>query len=150
MCLAPMKKLSAFLFLTSLLLLANAFKPATQKVSVEITGLENTKGNIRLGVFTNQENFEKDKSLKLLTFTKKNVKNGILNVEIDLPAGTYGFALLDDENANEKMDFGWVLPDEGFGFSNYYHTSMTRPKFDQFKFTVSNAPVSVKVKMRYM
>ena len=139
------------LILLSLIIPAFAFSPAsTQTVSIAITNLENNKGNVQLGVFTNQKDFKADKPIKLLKFSKSKMKDGKLTVSVSLAPGTYGIALLDDENKNGEMDWGWVMPDEGFGFSNYYHTGMSRPTFDQFKFKVGNSDMSVKVKVRYL
>ena len=66
-----------------------------------------------------------------------------------IPAGVYGLALLDDENKNTKMDYGWLLPKEGFGFGDYYHTKWSAPHFNDFKFYL-NTDRSVLMKIRYM
>jgi len=136
--------------LLALAILSGKTSNPTQKITVHITNLENNKGNIQLGIFTNQKDFKADKPIKLLKYSKNKMADGNLTVEVSLQPGTYGIALLDDENKNGKMDFGWVLPDEGFGFSNYYHTGMSRPTFDQFKFKLRNTGKTVKVKVRYM
>lgn len=63
--------------------------------------------------------------------------------------GTYGVALLDDEDSDTKMDYGLVMPKEGFGFSDYYHTGWSSPKFDDFKFEL-NGNKSIKIQIRYL
>lgn len=47
------------------------------------------------------------------------------------------------------MDYGWVYPKEGFGFSNYYHTGWSKPTFYEFNFNLK-ADKSVGMKVRYM
>lgn len=120
------------------------------KVLVQITNIRNTEGEIGIGVYSNQQNWEDEKEHKQKSFAKNAMKDGNLTVEIFLRPGTYGIALLDDENRNGEMDFGWVLPEEGFGFSNYNHTGITRPDFDNFKFTVGKSTTTVTVDVKYM
>lgn len=121
------------------------------KVVVEITNLRNTKGSVSLGVYTNQDDFDEEKEYVLEVFPKtKTDSNGKLTVELYLPPGTYGIAYLDDENNNGEMDFGLMLPKEGFGFSNYVHSGLSRPDFEDFQFTVGTQATKVKIQTKYM
>lgn len=81
---------------------------------------------------------------------KNELSEGKLTTSVQLPNGTFGIAVLDDENSNEKMDYTVMMPKEGFGFSNFYLTGLSRPKFDKFKFAVSDNSFAVVVKMKYM
>jgi len=74
--------------------------------------------------------------------------NGTVTYEYtDLPEDVYGIALFDDENSSGKIDYGWFMPTEGFGFGDYWHTKWSTPHFDNFKFTLkSNKTITVKVK----
>lgn len=88
-------------------------------------------------------------------FIKTAAKTGLVKDALhltyaDIKPGIYGIAILDDENKNEKMDYGLILPKEGFGFSDYYHTGMKRPKFDSFDFVLKNEIKSVEIKVRYL
>lgn len=123
-----------------------------QEVMVSIKGIENNKGNIRMHIFTSDNNFKEKKAYKRLNFSKKDMKNGMLTLHVSLPAGEYGISLLDDENKNNEMDYNFIhMPQEGFGFSDYYHTGLSMPKYDSFKFTLEDkATKNVVVKMRYM
>lgn len=103
-----------------------------------------------LGFYKDQKSFDDEKEFLLKTFPKEQVKNGTLTVTVSLEPGTYGIAMLDDENSNGEMDYGWVLPEEGFGFSNYYHTGLTKPTLDKFDFVVGNQPTEVGIKVKYM
>lgn len=136
------------LFIT-FLSFANTFGQTTLKINV--TGLRSSKGNIRLAFYNNSESFDKEKALFIRIVPKEKITKGTFTITYtDLKSGTYGIAILDDENANNKMDYGLMLPDEGFGFSNYYHTSMSRPKFEKFSFKLNNEPKTVEIKVRYM
>ncbi|WP_417610389.1 DUF2141 domain-containing protein [Owenweeksia hongkongensis] len=126
-------------------------KSEKTNVTVEISNLRNNKGTVALGVYRDNETFKKEKEYLLKVFPKtKTTDDGILQVELPLTPGTYGIAFLDDENDNGEMDYGWVLPEEGFGFSNYEHSGMSMPNFDDFKFEVGNSPTKVFIKVKYM
>lgn len=54
------------------------------------------------------------------------------------------------KNNNGEMDFGLMLPKEGFGFSNYIHSGLSRPDFEDFQFTVGTQSTKVKIQTKYM
>lgn len=122
----------------------------TFSVSVTVKKLRNAKGSVQIQVYKDQTSFADEKPWKTYSFSKKSVSGGQLSFKItDLPKGTYGFALLDDENNNKEMDYGLLMPKEGFGFSDYYHTSWSRPVFNDFKFDLS-ADKKVYMTVRYV
>lgn len=107
---------------------------------------------LQIGVFKDNDSFKKEKSYKNLKFAKTNVINGTLTVKFDFEPGVFGFALLDDENSNEKMDYNFIgFPLEGFGFSNYYHHGLTKPDLDEFSFKLAKDMKSkIEIEIRYM
>lgn len=123
---------------------------STTRVVVEINNLRNTEGTVRLGVFKDNASFEAEDEFMSKAFSKATAKNGKLTVKLDLPSGTYGIALLDDENKNAKMDYSWMIPQEGFGFSNHWHTGLTKPDLDDFSFTVTKVSQTVRIKVKYL
>ena len=119
-------------------------------IHVQIGNIRNTDGRIQLQVFKDQKGYEEKDPWKAHFIEKKGMKNKSLFYTIKgLETGTYGIAILDDENKNTKMDYGWVLPKEGFGFADYYHTGWTKPHFDDFKFYL-NSDKTVKIIVRYL
>ena len=141
-----MKKLIAVLFL------AVSLPAFSQNIHVMVTGVENSKGKLMLGVFTSNENFKEEKPVKKMSFSKTKFSNGKLSFSLSLEPGTYGLSVYDDENSNQKMDYNWVhIPVEGFGFSDFYLSGMSRPTFDDFKFTVKEGESKrITIKMRYL
>lgn len=122
----------------------------THNITVKITNIRNSKGRVQLQVYRTGESFAAENPYKQLYISKKGLKNKSITCTVyGLKSGTYGLALLDDENANKVMDYGWVMPKEGFGFSGYYHTAWSKPKFKQFKFALSTDK-KVGMKVRYM
>ena len=122
-----------------------------QNITLNITGIKSAKGQMVVSVFKDNQTFKDEKPATKLQFSKAAITNGTLTVSITLEPGTYGIALMDDENSNGKMEknmFG--IPKEGFGFSNFYLSGMSRPVFNDFKFDVKNTPLKLESKMRYM
>ncbi len=152
MILRPVSKLTTFfLFGCCMILSLSLTRPLSDKtytISVVISNMRNSKGRIQLDLYRGQKGYQARKGWKTALLNKKNTVNGkILYQFKDIPAGTYGIALLDDENSNTKMDFGWLMPKEGYGFGDYYHTGWTQPHFNDFKFYLgSNKRVLMKIR----
>lgn len=123
-----------------------------QTVSLQINNFQSNKGQICIAVFKNQKQFETERPAYAMNVSKSNVRNGSLTVDIPLSAGEYGISILDDANKNGKMNYKLMtIPEEGFGFSNYYHSGMKKPLFRNFKFSVLRDEIKkIKVKLRYI
>ncbi len=122
-----------------------------QTIYIEITGVRSNVGQLLLGVYTTQEQYAKKEAILKKTVYKHDLVNGTITTKIEgLPPGTYGIALMDDEDMNWEMAFRFFLPAEGFAFSNYYHTKYSRPLFDDFKFTLGDKDEIVVMKLRYL
>ena len=145
-------KCASWVLLIVMFLLWSSYKRlAVYDLKIKITGIRNEKGSIQLHVYSNSNQFETKTPTISYRITKYgNVNNGILEFnDAKLEEGVYGIALLDDENNNTKMDYGWLLPLEGYAFSDYYHTGFTHPGFEQFKFNL-NADQQITMKIRHM
>jgi uncharacterized protein (DUF2141 family) len=111
-----------------------------QCLNVEIYGIRNNNGFIRLGFMTSEEQLKNEKPQLEISYDKREVRGGELEVKIDsIPFGLYGITLLDDENNNGKLDYGFILPKEGVGFSNYWPSGIRKPKFSNFCFEFNNS-----------
>lgn len=122
----------------------------TFDIHVKFSNIKTSTGRIQLQIYRSQEAFAGEKPWKVIQVPKDNWKDKTMSYKVTgIPAGTYGIAVLDDENSNKEMDYSFLVPKEGFGFSNYYHTAWSKPKFDSFKFTL-NEDISVDVKVRYV
>lgn len=121
------------------------------KVVIKMTDIRSSAGCLRMGIYKDQESFKNEKPLLKHTAFKNRMSSGVVTSDLMLEPGTYGIALLDDEDSDGDMDYGLVLPNEGFGFSNYYHTGLTRPKLSSFSFTVTaGQTANVSIKVKYM
>lgn len=134
------KKNMKSVFTTILLLMGlsawTAFSQAptqTGTVTVKVTNIDDDEGNIRIGMFTNQENFSNG-----VLFKKGKVKadeKGVVYTFTDVPVGTYMISVFHDENSNEVFDKNFMgIPSEDYGFSQNKFGFMGPPKFEDVKF----------------
>ncbi|WP_234733544.1 DUF2141 domain-containing protein [Tellurirhabdus bombi] len=127
----------------------SAFLGQAQVVNLTISNIKSAEGQILVGVFKDQQSFKDEKPAFRHRFPKTSLSNGVLKVHLDLPPGSYGFALVDDENKNGKLDKNMIgIPKEGIGFSNFYLSGMSKPSFNDFKFEVKSPSVTVQCKIR--
>lgn len=147
----PGKNLFLILLVIGCLKARNSEQLLAQNIEVTVTGIKTQKGQIAIGVFTDDACFQTDKTLIEIQFPKNELKNGVMTVALSLEPGTYGLAVLDDVNNNRLMEYGFLgIPKEGFGFSDYYHTGLFKPKFNDFRFTVvEGEQKKITVRMRY-
>lgn len=141
----------ARLLFTILLLTCTAAARA-QNIDVLFSGIRSTHGQIIIKIYTDSKSFDDDKPVKTVKFPKRNIAAGKMAAQLNLEPGTYGFALLDDENGDSKMEYSFLhMPKEGFGFSNFYLTGMKKPHFEQFKFRLDkNQELHIDMKLRYL
>ncbi|WP_343632412.1 DUF2141 domain-containing protein [Fluviicola sp.] len=140
-----------FIFFALVSLVSVSFKaPSYHTITIKVTNIRNSKGNMQLQIFRNAENYNKGLAWKVKIVDKGEMKNNTLTCTFTgIEEGEYGIALLDDENKNKEMDYTMFMPDEGFGFADYYHSGWSKPKFDQFKFTLKDDK-SMTAKLRYV
>lgn len=120
------------------------------QVSVVVTGLRNTKGQV-LACLTAQPKAFPD--CRKDPAAREAIVPAGTTVRIDfgaVPAGRYAISMIHDENANRKMDMALMMPKEGYGFSRDAPVRMGPPKFDKAAFDVSGAAVQQTAKMRYL
>ncbi|MBH18827.1 MAG: hypothetical protein CL851_00200 [Crocinitomicaceae bacterium] len=118
---------------------------------INFSNLRNNKGYIRAGIYLDNNSFQDELPTRTISFKKEKAKNGKLKAEILINEGEYGIAVLDDENNNGKMDYKFFIPQEGYGFSNYIHSTFQKPNFVQFKFTVRKMMINeVNIPMKYI
>lgn len=123
-----------------------------QNIEAVITGIRSTQGQFVIKVYKDDNSFQDDKPFQTLKFKKNAISKGEMTVKFSLDPGTYGLALLDDENNDGEMNYSFFgIPEEGFGFSNYYLSGFSKPKFDSFSFVVNkNQKQKIIIKIRYM
>ena len=117
------------------------FATAQNTVTVTVTGLKSSNGNLMLEMVD-----AKGKVVAQKLETISNKKSTIV-IE-DVKQGTYAIRFFHDENNNQKMDTGtFGIPTEGYGFSNNARGFMGPPDLEDMLFTV-NGDVNMTLKTK--
>ncbi|MDY0143486.1 MAG: DUF2141 domain-containing protein [Bacteroidales bacterium] len=124
-----------YILLLSFSLLMGFVPTENPKLIIKIENIEVLEGDIRIGVFNTSESFLKQG----FTFKKYKiaVKNTTETIIIDdLPKGEYAFLLYHDKNADGEMNRNLLgIPKEPFAFSNNVEPKLSKPTFEECKFS---------------
>jgi uncharacterized protein (DUF2141 family) len=120
---------------------------------VEVTGLKDRKGNLKLELYpANEQDFLADDNILLMAgkpFRRVEVpvpQSGPIQLCIRAPsAGTYSLSLLHDRDANRRMG----LSVDGIGFPTNPKLCWGQPKYSDAMARVGNGPTRVNVTMQY-
>jgi uncharacterized protein (DUF2141 family) len=128
-----------------------AESPIVGDITVVITNLRNTDGEILISLYDKAEGFPKDRSAIIRAASVLPDPSGqVTTVFEDLPYGDYAIAVLHDEDNSRGMSFGrFHLPKEGYCFSNNVKVRFKAPKFKKTKFTLDGDGVTQTLRMRY-
>ena len=135
------------------LCLCSGVLKAQTTLNIEVENIISSEGVLSISLYDNEANYENNKPLKHKTVAKEHAKEGVFLTQFqDVLPGTYGIAVLDDENTDRKMNYTLMgFPKEGYGFSNFYHRGFTKPTFSDFVFEVTNQTKdTVKIRLRYL
>lgn len=116
-------------------------------LTVNITKLKNTNGQVLIGLFANEQEYNtKDAGIAIyvpvvdskVTYTFHEIKDG-----------DYAIKTFHDENNNQDLDFHFFgYPIEGYSFSNNIHPMFRGARFDEAKFKVLG-DTSIEIEMIY-
>lgn len=120
-------------------------------MSLEITGIRNSKGFIRIALFADEIQFIKEQPQKSFIYDKSQLVDGKMELSISgIRPGIYGIAVLDDENDNGKLDYKLFIPCEGIGFSCFEH-KLRKPGFSDFSFELKDGLLlKLKIQIKYI
>lgn len=133
-----------------ILLLTNFSFSQNNRLTIKIDGLENNKGQVILDIFDQKDGYpmETDKAMLRKKITIPENDSVIFQVD-DLPQGEYAFALIHDENNNNKLDVNFLgIPKEGAGASNNAKGFLSPPSYKDAKFSF-NKSINMTIKMLY-
>ncbi len=121
----------------------------TYSITITVKNIRNTEGVIRFKFYNDTTRFPHDFGFLKVVVPKTEMTGDSLRVTYHgFRSQHMAIALLDDENNNIKLDFGWILPKEGHAFSDYYHSALRRPVYEDFAFTLTGDK-NVVMAMRY-
>ena len=149
----PLRSPRLWLAFAGLVLLAAAARgPERSTLHVRIEGLRNADGSVHLGFYESAAQWKTERSNFQRHASKSGCRGGVLELTItDVAPGRYAMAMVDDENDSGGMDWGLLMPKEGFGFSNYEHRGLSRPDFEDFDFELpAGGEARVVMRVRYL
>lgn len=133
---------------TDSVLLTSA-KDETYSITITVTHIRNRNGVIMFKFYDDSTPFPDKKGFLRVSVPKSEVKGDSLTVTFHgFSSKPMGIALLDDENNNKELDFGWFLPKEGHAFSDYFHTAFRKPVYEDFRFLLKGNK-KVVMRMKY-
>ena len=136
-------KFPQLLLITTLITTSNATLAAD--VQVNITGIEEAEGTIRVALFpeSKEQQFPQPVDVKQLAGEAKI--EGVTVVFKNVSTGTYAISVLHDKNDNSEMDTFLGIPKEPYGNSGEY-TSL-KPDYEDSKFNVSNQNLIIEIEV---
>ena len=126
--------------LPALLLLAAGqarAQPASANLTIRIENVLPAGGLIRLGVY-DEASYPDDNSKPVASADVPAIGGETIVTLRGIPPGVYAIETFQDVNSNDKMDTSWIgLPLEPFGFSRDAAPFLSKPAFDEAKFTLT-------------
>ncbi len=122
-----------------------------QTLELTIENIRDKAGILRLVLFANETEFDKEKPSWEAAYDKQSLTGSIFHLKIELTPGTYALSVLDDTNGNGRMEYSFLgFPREGFGFSNFVQKGIRKPRFTDFCFTIKKEEIlPITVYMKY-
>lgn len=118
-------------------------------VSIDISGVRAGTGDLYVSLQT-REQFMKPQGTTGEIVTKPAPGSHSVTLS-DVPAGTYSVSVWHDANGNKRWDgeeSGGAGPFDGWSMVNA-DKLRAEPKFDEVSFQVSDAPLTLKLPVRY-
>jgi uncharacterized protein (DUF2141 family) len=116
-------------------------------LTVNITGINSTKGNVYVYLYTSEEGFPIEIS-KANNIKKAEVfSNNVTVIFKNLKPGIYAVSVYQDIDANGKINKNFLgIPKEPVGVSNNAKGFMGPPKYEDAKFNLnSNKTIEIKL-----
>ncbi|MEO9803930.1 MAG: DUF2141 domain-containing protein [Reichenbachiella sp.] len=105
------------------------------KLTVVVKQMNSTEGVLEVTLFDSEGNWLNEGQKQKVSIDSKEAVT--ITFE-NLPNGTYGVAVIHDENANSELDTGtFGIPTEAYGFSNDARGMFGPANFEDSKFEVN-------------
>jgi uncharacterized protein (DUF2141 family) len=118
-------------------ILSAAAPAAAADLTIHVENVLPAGGVLRLGLY-DAALYPDDDSKPIASADVPAVAGETVITLHGIPPGVYAIQTFQDVNANNKMDTSWVgLPLEPFGFSEDAKPFLSKPSFDEVKFTLT-------------
>ncbi len=143
-----MKKLSFSILVTILTFSVSITYALAGTVYVEISEINEIKGKISIGLYSNAKDFPTSGKEFKGKFAEVTGTTVIYTFK-DVPLGVYAVAVYHDSNSNGKLDKNFLgIPKEGYAFSNNASGTFGPPDFKDAAFKLDGSK-TVKIKLNH-
>jgi uncharacterized protein (DUF2141 family) len=119
-------------------------------LTLELSGLRNTEGLLRVALFDSAEGYPGDSSQAIRSASLPITAIPQLVTFEDLPFGSYAVAVFHDENADSQMNVNKLgIPIEGIGFSGNPRLWKGVPSFERVEFELTRDNTIVPIQLKY-
>jgi uncharacterized protein (DUF2141 family) len=137
------------LLLSFLLLALLAIPAEAARIVVTIDGMHSAKGNLVVALYSRPDGFPDGDYSDRHTQVKASLEP-VTIVFDGLKPGTYAVGAYHDENANGRFDTNFIgYPAEGYALSNGIRAVISRPRFVDAAFAVSEGEKRVSLHIKY-
>jgi uncharacterized protein (DUF2141 family) len=135
--------------LAAALLIAAPVVAQAGPVNVSITGIRNSDGVIRCGLYNSPNGFREPGRQMMGAIGRINGGRATCAFK-SVPAGTYAIAVFHAERNETQVETGMFgKPKQGVGFSNNPSINFGPPSFDSAAFKVGDDPVNLSIRLSY-
>jgi uncharacterized protein (DUF2141 family) len=136
--------------LASLFILSGTMATANAAdLTVTVDGLRNANGTVRYEVDNSAAAWD-NKAKAFATADVKAAMGSVTYTFKNVPPGTYGVGVYQDENDNGKLDTNFLgIPKEGYGFSNNLKL-MRKPTFEEAHFDVTTQNEAIVIHLNHV
>lgn len=118
-------------------------------ISVPVSGLRNSNGNVRCGLFNSAATFPKD-GQQFMGVVAPIANQQATCTFTNVPPGTYAVSLFHAENGETTLRTGFFgQPQEGYGFSRNATGTMGPPAFNAAAYSYAGGATSWPVTITY-
>ena len=143
-----MKKLYLLLIMSVFVCFVSMAYAQTGTINVEISGIEDPKGLMSIGLYSDEKGFPDDGKEYKGTDVEVTGQTVVYTFK-DVPFGTYAIAVFHDANSNGKLDKNFFgIPKEGYAFSNNVFGTFGPPDFEDTFFELAGSKM-IKIDIRY-
>ena len=143
-----MKKFSLPLIMSIFVFFVSMAYAQTGTINVEISGVEDPKGLMSIGLYSKEKGFPDDGKEYKGTDVEVTGQT-VVHTFNDVPFGTYAIAIFHDTNSNGKLDKNFLgIPKEGYAFSNNVFGTFGPPDFKDTSFEFAGSKM-IRIEMRY-
>jgi len=135
-----------YYLILSLFLASQCLWAQESSLTIKVSGIEELKGIIQVGIYNKEEAFPKIDSQYRIEYFDVDSKEMILKMD-GLAHGEYAIALFHDVNGDGICNLNMLsIPKEPYGFSNNIKPVFSSPSFESTKF-ILNANKNIQIEL---